>query len=117
MIKRLIGRMIFVTIKAAGRCLAAYIMKEVIKRSNEIMLTMDNGKGKKVSFWGAIGQIALAGIASYGMTKMGDEDNTSWVPYRNQMVANMAAASFNFIGQQMAEQQAQQTTGDQQAAQ
>ena len=110
MIKRLIGRLIFVTIKAAGRCLAAYIMKEVIKRSNEIMLTMDNGKGEKVSFWGAIGQIALAGIASYGMTKMGDEDNTSWVPYRNQMAANMAAASFNFLGQQM---QAQATTEQQ----
>ena len=65
------------------------------------MLTV-NENGKQVSFWGALGQIALAGIASYGMTKMGDEDNTSWVPYRNQMMANMASASFSFLGQQMA---------------
>ena len=72
------------------------------------MLTV-NENGKQVSFWGAIGQIALAGIASYGMTKLGDEDNTSWVPYRNQMMANMAAASFNFLGQQMQKQQQKAT--------
>lgn len=79
------------------------------------MLTV-NENGKKVSFWGAIGQIALASIASYGMTKMGDEENTSWVPYRNQMMANMAAASFSFLGQQMQQQQTQQTQQTQQAA-
>lgn len=79
------------------------------------MLTV-NENGKQVSFWGAIGQIALAGIASYGMTKLGDEDNTSWVPYRNQMMANMAAASFDFLGQQMQKQQQKATrpaTGEQ----
>ena len=42
---------------------------------------------------------------------MGDQE-TSWVPYRNQMMANMAGTAFNFLGQQM---QAQATT-EQQAA-
>ena len=77
------------------------------------MLTV-NENGKQVSFWGALGQIALASIASYGMTKLGDQDNTSWVPYRNQMMANMASASFSFLGQQMAAQQ--QTAAQQEAA-
>ena len=81
------------------------------------MLTV-NENGKKVSFWGAIGQIALASIASYGMTKMGDEENTSWVPYRNQMVGNMANTAMSFMAQQMQQQtqQTQQAADQQQAA-
>ena len=75
------------------------------------MSTVNDANGKKVSLWGAIGQIALACACSYGMTKMSDE-TTSWVPYRNQMMANMAGTAFNFLGQQM---QAQATT-EQQAA-
>ena len=115
--KQLVGRILFTLMKAAGKCLVAFLIQKIIKRSNEIMLTV-NENGKKVSFWGAIGQIALASIASYGMTKMGDEENTSWVPYRNQMMANMAAASFSFLGQQMQQQQTQQTqqAADQQQA-
>ena len=101
MIRRIIGRLIWWVLMAVGKCLAAYLLE----RGLNYMLTV-NENGKKVSFWGALGQIALASIASYGMTKMGDEENTSWVPYRNQMMANMAAASFDFLGQQMQKQQA-----------
>ena len=61
---------------------------------------------KKVTFWGALGQIVLAASCSYGMAKMGDQE-TSWVPYRNQMMANMAGTAFNFLGQQMQDQKAE----------
>ena len=105
MIRRQAGKLIFMILRAAGKCLAAFLIQKIIKRGNEIMLTVNDANGKKVSLWGAIGQIALACACSYGMTKMSDE-TTSWVPFRNQMVANMAATSFNFLGQQM---QAQQT--------
>ena len=81
---------------AAGKCLAAYLLE----RGNEIMVT------KKVTFWGALGQIVLAASCSYGMAKMGDQE-TSWVPYRNQMMANMAGTAFNFLGQQMQDQKAE----------
>ena len=69
------------------------------------MLTVDNGNGKKVSLWGALGQIALDGIASYGMTKINNPDNTPWSPYRDQMVADMASTAMSFFAQQMAAQQ------------
>ena len=54
----------------------------------------------KVTFWGALGQIALAAGCSYGMAKMGD-NKTSWAPYRNQMMANMAGTAFSYLGRQM----------------
>ena len=76
------------------------------------MLTVDNGNGKKVSLWGALGQIALAGIASYGMTKINNPDNTSWTPYRDQMVAGMASTAMSFFAQQMAAQQTAAATTD-----
>ena len=34
------------------------------------------------------------------MAKMGD-NKTSWAPYRNQMMANMAGTAFSYLGQQM----------------
>ena len=101
MIRRWIGKLIFKVVRAAGKCLAAYFISIIIERSNEIMLTANNGNGKKVSLWGAIGQIALAGIASYGMTKI-NNDETSWVPYRDEMVAGMASTAMSFFAQQMA---------------
>ena len=75
------------------------------------MLTVNNGNGQQVSLWGALGQIALAGIASWGMTKMGAPDTTSWVPYRNQMVGNMASTAMSFMAQQMQDMQQAGTTG------
>ena len=109
MIRRAIGKIIFMLLRAAGKCLAAYLLERMI-----IMLTVNDANGKKVSLWGAIGQIALACACSYGMTKMSDE-TTSWVPFRNQMVANMAGTAFNFLGQQMQQQAVtQQGTAEQQ---
>lgn len=104
MIRRWIGKLIFKVVRAAGKCLAAYLISIIMERSNEIMAT-----NNKVTFWGALGQIVLAAGCSYGMAKMGDQE-TSWVPYRNQMMANMAGTAFNFLGQQM---QAQATTEQQ----
>lgn len=70
-----------------------------LERGNEIM--ENTNTNTKVTFWGALGQIALAAGCSYGMAKMGD-NKTSWAPYRNQMMANMAVTAFNYLGQQMA---------------
>ena len=111
MIRRWIGKLIFKVVRAAGKCLAAYLISIIMERSNETMLTVNNGNGKNVSLWGAIGQIALAGVASYGMTKIND-DQTSWVPYRDQMVAGMASTAMSFFAQQMAAA-TQPTTGEQ----
>ena len=96
MIRRIIGKLIFKVVRAAGKCLAAYFISIIVERGNEIMAT-----NNKVTFWGALGQIVLAAGCSYGMAKMGEQE-TSWVPYRNQMMANMAGTAFNFLGQQMA---------------
>ena len=65
------------------------------------MLTVDEGNGQKVSLWGALGQIALAGVASWGMTKIGNQ-KTSWVPYRDQMAASLANTAMTFLAQQAA---------------
>ena len=107
MIRRIIGRLIWRVLMAAGRCLAAYLLERGMK-----MLKV-NENGKEVSFWGALGKILLAGACSYGMSKM-DNEETAWAPYRNQMMANMSITAFNFLGQQMMAQDekaaAQQTT-------
>ena len=96
MIRRIIGKLIFKVVRAAGKCLAAYFISIIVERGNQIMAT-----NKKVTFWGALGQIVLAAGCSYGMAKTGEQE-TSWVPYRNQMMANMAGTAFNYLGQQMA---------------
>ena len=110
MIRRWIGKILWAVIRAAGKCLAAFLLQKIIKEI-DIMLTVNNGNGQQVSLWGALGQIALAGIASWGMTKMGAPDTTSWVPYRNQMVGNMANTAMSFMAQQMQDMQQAGTTG------
>ena len=99
MIRRIIGKLIFKIVRAAGKCLAAYFISIVLERGNEIM--ENTNTNTKVTFWGALGQIALAAGCRYGMAKMGD-NKTSWAPYRNQMMANMAGTAFSYLGQQMA---------------
>lgn len=111
MIRRWVGKILWMVIRAAGKCLAVFLLQKIIERGNDIMLTVNDGTGKQVSLWGALGQIALAGIASYGMTKMGAPDTTSWVPYRNQMVGNMANTAMSFMAQQMQDMQQAGTTG------
>jgi hypothetical protein len=64
-----------------------------------------------------LGQLALAGIASWGMSKMSNPDNTGWMPYRNQMLGNMAGTAMTFAMQQMqAVQQPAAQAGSQPAA-
>jgi hypothetical protein len=106
MIRRLIGGIIFKVGWAAGKCLAVFLIHKILKEI-DVMLKVDNGNGQQVSFWGALGQIALAGFASWGMSKMADPDKTGWVPYRNQMLGNMAGTAMTFAMQQM--QAVQQT--------
>ena len=99
-IRRQIGKIIWGVLKAAGKCLAAFLMHKFLKGDFK-MLTVDEGNGQKVSLWGALGQIALAGVASWGMTKIGNQ-NTSWVPYRDQMAASLANTAMTFLAQQAA---------------
>ena len=61
MIRRWIGKLIFKVVRAAGKCLAAYFISIIVERGNQIMAT-----NKKVTFWGALGQIVLAAGCSYG---------------------------------------------------
>jgi len=44
------------------------------------------------SFWKSLGQIAIAGIASYGAAKLSNTE-TSWNTYRNQMLQEAAATA------------------------
>jgi hypothetical protein len=111
MIRRWIGKVIWLVLRAAGKCLAVFLLDKMIKEKCK-MLTVDNGNGKKVSLWGALGQIALAGIASYGMTKINNPDNTPWAPYRDQMVGGMASTAMSFMAQQMAAAQQPQAGTD-----
>ena len=69
------------------------------------MLTV-NINGKKQSFWGTLGQMAIAGVASYGMAKAADPA-AGWNNYRDAMLANMASVAIPFAIQSipgMAEQ-------------
>ena len=69
------------------------------------MLTI-NVNGKKASLWGTLAQMAIAGVASYGMAK-GADPNTGWVQYRDAMLTNMAQVALPFAIQSipgMAEQ-------------
>ena len=69
------------------------------------MLTV-NINGKKQSFWGTLGQMAIAGVASYGMAKAADPE-TGWVQYRDAMLSNMAQVALPYAIQSipgMAEQ-------------
>lgn len=76
------------------------------------MLAVNDGNGKKVSLWGALGQIALACGASYGMSKISNKE-TGWTAYRDQMIAGMASTAMTFVAQQAATVQEQQGAAEQ----
>ncbi|WP_158645796.1 hypothetical protein [Selenomonas ruminantium] len=52
------------------------------------MLTI-NQNGQKVSLWGTLAQMAIVGVASYGMAKA-ENPKTDWTAYRDSMLQNMA---------------------------
>ena len=58
------------------------------------MLTV-NINGKKQSFWGTLGQMAIAGVASYGMAKAADPA-AGWNNYRDAMLTNMASVAIPY---------------------
>ena len=94
------AKILYWIMRAASRCLAA-----VYKKRGNSMLTVDIN-GKKQSFWGTLGQMAIAGVASYGMAKAVDPE-TGWVQYRDAMLTNMAQVALPFAIQNipgMAEQ-------------
>lgn len=53
-------------------------------------------------FWSAMGQIALAGIASYGSSKLANSQ-TSWAPFRDQMLKTMTTAALSVAAAQIAQ--------------
>ena len=66
----------------------------MILRGVVIMLTV-NINGKKASLWGTLAQMAIAGVASYGMAKAANP-NESWNGYRDSMLNNMAQVAIPF---------------------
>ena len=75
--------------------LVAFIyVVNVILRGVVNMLTV-NINGKKASLWGTLAQMAIAGVASYGMAKAANP-NESWNGYRDAMLNNMAQVAIPF---------------------
>ena len=70
-----------------------YVVNAILK-GVDIMLTV-NINGKKASLWGTLAQMAIAGVASYGMAKAANP-NESWNGYRDAMLANMAQVAIPF---------------------
>ena len=62
------------------------------------MLTV-NENGKQVSFWGALGQIAISALAGYGMSKCENND-ISWNGFRNNMIKTMGTTAIEFTMEQ-----------------
>ena len=94
------AKILYWIMRAVSRCLAA-----VYKKRGNSMLTVDIN-GKKQSFWGTLGQMVIAGVASYGMAKAVDPE-TGWAQYRDAMLTNMAQVALPFAIQNipgMAEQ-------------
>ena len=58
-------------------------------RKVDTMLTVTNQNGQKVSLWGTLAQMAIVGVASYGMAKA-ENPKTEWAGYRDAMLQNMA---------------------------
>ena len=58
------------------------------RKVDDTMLTI-NQNGQKVSLWGTLAQMAIVGVASYGMAKAADP-KTDWATYRDSMLQNMA---------------------------
>ena len=73
----------------ALRYVICMILKGVV-----IMLTV-NINGNKASLWGTLAQMAIAGVASYGMAKAANP-NESWNGYRDAMLNNMAQVAIPF---------------------
>lgn len=95
--KQIIGKIIFKIIKAGGaflfKCLLAFLIQKSIKRGNDKMANTNN------SIWTALGQIALAAAASYGAAKLSNKE-TSWTPYREQLIQNVASVALSTAIQQ-----------------
>lgn len=93
------GQFIFMIGKAVLKCLGNCLLAFAIKKAKE------KSKGEidmANPFWSAMGQIALAGIASYGSAKLSNSQ-TSWVPYRNQLVETMTKAALTVATAQLAQ--------------
>lgn len=99
--KYFIGKIIFMIIMAAGKCLAAFLIQKIIKRGNVKM-------ANKNTLWASLGQILLAVGTSYLSAKISDK-NTGWVSagYRDQLVTNAAAVVISTAAQQVADMQQQ----------
>lgn len=102
-VRVIIGKVVFAALRTALRCLMAYFISIYIGGKN--MLTI-NVNGKKASLWGTLAQMAIAGVASYGMAKA-ENPETGWNNYRDAMLTNMASVALPFAIQSipgMAEQ-------------
>ena len=81
--------------KLIVNCLLAFSVKYVNKKKEKGELNMAN------SFWNSIWNITLAGIASYGTAKLANK-NTSWAPYRDELIQALSATALTVATQQIA---------------
>ena len=81
--------------KLIVNCLLAFSVKDVNKKKEKGELNMAN------SFWNSIWNITLAGIASYGTAKLANK-NTSWAPYRDELIQALSATALTVATQQIA---------------
>lgn len=76
-------------------CLLAFAVKYVEKKKEKGELDMAN------SFWNNMWNVALAGIASYGTAKLANKE-TSWAPYRDELVQGLSTVALTIATQQIA---------------
>lgn len=99
--KSFIGKVIFMILKAAGKCLAAFLIQKLFERGNVKMANTTTN-----TIWSSLGQILLAVGTSYLSAKISNT-STGWVSggYRDQLVGNAAAVILSTVAQQVADMQ------------
>ena len=99
------------------KCLALFglVLVKIVKFGWSCLLNYTiykfNRGGIKMAntFWASLGQICIAALASYGSAKVSNEQ-TSWVPYRNQLLASVTqVALVTAVSQASSAMQTQQS--------
>ena len=103
MIRRWIGKILWLVIRAAGRCLAVFLLQKIIERGNAIMAT------QKTTVWGSLAQLIITIGAGYLGNKVVN-DKTAWAPYREQLIQGAAATAITALAEAVQPQTTDQST-------
>jgi hypothetical protein len=112
--KKFIGKILYMIIKAASKCLVAFLIQKFIKRKGDLIMGNTN-KTSNMPWWLAILQVGAAVGMSYYTAKV--TKNAEWVKdgYRDQLMAAGAGTLMNIATQQVT--QMQQPVADESAGQ